>query len=162
MSDFKILVEECGTDFRKYHTNWELVLGPSKELKRNGAPLNPRDENHPYELSRNVLRLDGVTKVILSSYCLSVYIGKAFDWEPIEESVLETLIYSIFATNVKLLAIDLAVPEGHLERIADYDSFKQIFINWQKSPTELLEQFCGSHVQIDRLEISPHTPSPDN
>lgn len=117
MQTFRILVEECDTDFRKYHTDWELCKNAKLEQERHGELWSKKtlgSNQHPclgHLLITEIFKQPGVAKVVLSPYCLSVYIGKAFDRETIESQIKRLLMLDLLNSNLQQIMHRYGVKE---------------------------------------------------
>jgi len=81
--------------YRRYHVNTTIS---ESRIQHFYAPLRASSEEYLDELGpigdslvREVFSIHGVNEVFISPYEISVIIGKVFEWEDIEPSVIEAL-----------------------------------------------------------------------
>lgn len=118
----RVIVEVCPNPHcLVFHTTAELTQGrPHHEFRR---PLRPHYEEylkeageHGAALVRDILVIDGVNTVSVSSYDLLVVKGEAFDWEDITPKIVDAIRF-LYTSKYK-------VPVEKVEVSTKYDAYK--------------------------------------
>ncbi len=92
----KIKVEWESPGYRKYHTGSEISQCSYYQTRRpfpRELGVDPKKQigEKGVALLSEVVKLEGVAEVTLSPYCLSVEIGRAFNWEEIDPQIIKAL-----------------------------------------------------------------------